>query len=129
MRELLFRGKTVRDGRWLISESISQFADGRVYLYDEVKDIDVEVIPQTVGQFSGGTDVHGVNIFGDVIKKEYTLWHTETKNERKTQIGVVMFDKCEYLASGNTGCFGIKHVWSGDYIEIIGTRYDNEDLL
>lgn len=116
MRDLMFRGKTVRDGEWVISDSIIQHASGRVYLYDEVKDIDIEVDPETVGQFTGLTDKNGVNIFeGDII---------EAVNG---DVCTVKFVK---------GCWVIECRDDWDFFatnagksRVIGNIYDNEDLL
>lgn len=125
MRDLMFRGKTKRDGRWVISDSIRQ-ERGKVYLYDEVKDIDVEVIPETVGQYTGLTDKNGVNIFeGDICRNTKTgeivsvKWHG-------TMAGYVWSRQKE----------GCKHLFDFgelfrcfDKYEIISNIYDNGDLL
>lgn len=125
MRDLIFRGKAKTDGRWIISDSIHQEA-GRVYLYDEVKDIDVEVIPDTVGQYTGLTDNKGVNIFEGDIVAGAARWLERMRN------GLVAF---------RWGSFG--SIWyRGDIkefnpftsmcnveCEIIGNIHDNGDLL
>lgn len=126
MRDLMFRGKTIIDGGWAISDSIIQHANGRVYLYDEVKDIDVEVDPETVGQFTGLTDKNGVNVFeGDIVNERppmnkegargFVAWDGDRALWR-----LVFKDNPEYLAVLGT--------YSRSYT-IVGNIYDNGDLL
>lgn len=71
MRDLIFRGKRNDNGEWLVSDSIIQHPNG-VALYDEVANDIIDVVPETVGQFTGLTDVNGENIFeGDIVSSEY----------------------------------------------------------
>ena len=125
MRDLMFRGKTVRDGRLVISDSIRQEA-GRVYLYDEVKDIEVEVNPETVGQFAGLTDKKGVNVFeGDVVDVEYDINYIGVAAERIGAFEVVFDGGC-FMKRNERGLF---HFIPSDVCTIIGNIYDNGDLL
>ena len=102
MREILFRGKRNDNGEWIIGG----YYHGEVYNLDEIdihyiipccdlydEDLElVEVIPETVGQYTGLTDKNGVRVFeGDilfssyiadspsieVVKWIYNGWHTQ----------------------------------------------------
>ena len=72
MREILFRGRTL-DGDWIegwyqppamgIGVTLAVFNDSSDHLTD------IQVIPETVGQFTGLLDKNGTKIFeGDILK-------------------------------------------------------------
>ena len=88
-----------------------------------------EVIPETVGQFTGLTDKNGTKIFeGDVVKRCFTLTRGPNKESRETQVGVVWYDNvtCGYLIRG--AC-NLRRQWPGDTIEVIGNIHDNPELM
>ena len=80
MREYLFRGKRISNGEWIngilfnAKEHWYIIPHGNEYDFDPVEGLafDVygcEVDPETVGQFTGITDVNDTKVFeGDVIK-------------------------------------------------------------
>lgn len=70
MREIIFRGKTP-EGAWVYSDCIMQFKDLMPKLWKTDSGW-VDVIPETVGQFTGLRDKNGKWIFeGDVIACSY----------------------------------------------------------
>jgi YopX protein len=74
-RQILFRGKTSK-GDWVFGDLIQDLSDWYAILPIECEKISldscIEVIPETIGQFTGMTDNNGVNIFeGDKVKVDY----------------------------------------------------------
>lgn len=83
MREILFRGKRVDNGEWVYGNLITDGEDVFILVKEDLlKGLDVggwidgaqsyEVIPETVGQYTGLKDLHGTRIFaGDIVKTKY----------------------------------------------------------
>lgn len=133
MREILFRGKRDDNGEWVVSNCIMQFHGvkfaPRLWA---IGDGWVEVIPETVGEFTGLTDKNGTEIFeGDIVR---TLAPCYIDKYIK---GVVEFG--EYSTSYQSSNVGYYVNWSLNKniaiyckindIEIIGNIHDNPELL
>lgn len=137
MREILFRGKRNDNGEWIIGG----YYHGEVYNLDEIdihyiipccdlydEDLElVEVIPETVGQYTGLTDNNGERIWeGDIVR---------CKQERGNEgICVVIWFNGAFVAcpiSGNLLEMTLHDYWYNDYdlVEIIGNETDNPELL
>ena len=134
MREILFRGKHTRTGEW-----VEGLLWKKKYNHDKLfiscfpdKDDNEEIYiikPETAGQYTGLTDKNGKKIFeGDIVKREYTLRHGETKKTRETQIGVVVYSNRECGFQVEKKC-NLRKPWDGDTIEVIGNIHDNPELL
>ena len=139
MREILFRGKRTDNGEWIegyyrdldgehpriLKENIFIGKFGRVL---EFKNIDV--IPETVGQFTGLTDKNGVRIFeGDICRfKRFNDVHIGKIVFNATTASFVMWYQ------PIVGAYGEKATQKMllsvcDDIEVIGNIHDNPELL
>ena len=129
MREILFRGKRTGDEKWICGHLLEQnIPDCRSYIvmsiiaeldnrHIEIMDFDInEVIPETVGQYTGLTDKNGVKIFeGDIIRFE-------------DDIGYVIFtdDDASFLVDSPNRYIAMDY--SSEF-EVIGDIHDNPELL
>lgn len=126
MREILFKGKRKRTGKWV---------EGTAILFDSIKNTwllrDKEyrpiefgetyysIDPETVGQYTGLTDKNGKKIFeGDICKYR-------SNYSGGFIISVVTYtDGCFLdMADENSG-FNLS-----DKLEVIGNIHDNPELL
>ena len=122
MREILFRGKSVTDGRWVFG-NLSNYGDYKTIT--TVKDFSIidscEVIPETVGQYTGLKDLHGTRIFEADIVKVYDVYCNETV------VGVVEF--CDGSFRIYDKDFTSYDRWMYCKVEAIGNVFDSPELL
>lgn len=124
MREILFRGKRVDNGELVVGNSVLFFKD-TTKIYGELTYwSEIEVIPETVGQYTGLTDKNGKKIFeGDIVKattgiEGYKSTYHSTIQEVKynaEMCGIAVF-----LPFDNSDMVEV---------EVIGNIYDNPELL
>ena len=146
-REILFRGKRKDNGNWIegyfVLLAINDGLKHAIYTgTDEGRFILFEVIPDTVGQFTGLCDKNGKKIFeGDIVKVTYI--------EQRQYQGVSYQDEhsCveEVIYNEKSACFMLKimcedvplyrplHNFGSlaniKELEVIGNIYDNPELL
>ena len=148
MREILFRGKRLDNGKWVEGAFCPKNCDSifgpmvdkpSIIKLDKPNDgywFDVE--PDTVGQYTGLRDKNGKRIFeGDILKTHYA----NAKNSEFVE--VVVFRNGKFCAEGNLGGGGRSWapLWDGvphvpqdktiymDSMEVIGNIHDNPELL
>jgi len=121
-REILFRGKRVDNGAWVIG-SLRYNKDDDIHIIYDMDGFPFEVIPETVGQYTGLKDKNGARIFeGDIIKAHG--YHRDV-GEWVRNFEVVYDDAPGFGLRGTDGelyAFFKK-------IFIIGTIHDNQELL
>lgn len=116
MREILFRGKTDR-GEWIEGFYIKDAIE--TYIYDKYRNTRMQnVLPKTVGQYTGLTDKNGKKIFdGDIVK--YKEENGKIVYHDQEAMFVVCFD---------TWFTDFDHLYGKD-VEIVGKIHDNPELL
>lgn len=155
MREILFRGKRVDNGEWVegnyykipappvcFKEDLKTVRDKPYIILENPNScpdwgmprqmVQVEIIPETVGQYTGLKDKNGKKIFeGDIIK-EWSHWH---KNLSATVPDIECYlVVCDYLGSlylkKNISCGEVSTpLIRTSIVEVIGNIHDNPELL
>ena len=147
MREILFRGKQIDNGEWVegyISEYMRMPRDTNPYIVwvieckpKEIYEYEMyEVIPETVGQYTGLTDKNGKRIFeGDIVKTHYV---NTKKNDFVEQIVFHNGRFCSMYKISEHGRMwanlpdGIPRLNKTPYMEwceVIGNIHDNPELV
>lgn len=149
MKENLFRGKRVNNGKWVKggfhkweTRQVCPFGDE--LSLEEVKYLIIgntnadwnmpreicatEVTPETVGQYIGQPDKNGFKIFeGDILRAKVRCGHSY-----KNRVGYVVFDEVELkfaLKIKTKNGYTYKTIPCTNYCEVIGNIYDNPELL
>jgi len=133
MREILFRGKSLKDNEWTQGYYCRYGWTGKEKEYiipDYASALyGVEVESNTVGQYTGLTDKNGVKIFeGDIV--EYEIGD-------RLRIGRVFFSDFRSSFSVTVGKSGsdvinndlFHYIQNGNSVTVIGNIYDNPELI
>ena len=120
IREVIFRGKRTDNGKWVKGYLyITHIGAHEIGSYDaeiNIERLTFDVIPETVGQYTGLTDKNGVRIFeGDIVRYE-------------DDIGYVIYngDDARFLVDSPN--MYISMDYSSEF-EVIGNIHDNPGLL
>lgn len=124
MREIIFRGKHKDNGEW-VEGYYGEYYNGKKNIScisipskEAVSgSLCYDIIPETVGQYTGLTDKNGTKIFeGDILKGLYANGNAEVEMINGSWVG--------YAGKGWTD---IGYVV--DRVELIGNVHDNPELL
>jgi uncharacterized phage protein (TIGR01671 family) len=129
MREILFRGLT-EDGEWLFGDLVRNAFDGTsmtmVAGMARGGCYPIQVIPETVGQYTGLTDKEGTKIFeGDILDFDHNEWNSDNPFDD------VSFRPELMQLDNMIGQWSYKGDVSdvGRYRKVIGNIHQHPDLL
>ena len=125
IREMIFRGKRTDNGEWVKGYLyITHIGSHEIGSYDaeiNIERLTFDVIPETVGQYTGLTDKNGKRIFeGDIVSLV----------KHDGLIYKVVYVPCRYelVNSKGVNCF-VLDIYKSENIEVIGNIHDNPELL
>lgn len=128
IRSIEFRGKRVDNGEWIYG--VPFFQENQCYMIEDLFICDeyqctgatnTEVIPDTIGQYTGLT-ANGTKIFeGDIVKYGDTVHEVVFEQRNGTAYFGLVYSSIETLSFG--------HYQDLKQIEVIGNIHDNPELL
>lgn len=137
MRKIKFRAKRLDNGKWVFGVPIPNSYGDRVffipllltdkiaYPFERLVDWVVEVMPETIGQYTGLKDKNGVEICeGDIV---------ETVYNGEVFAGVVVYDLSEvdFKVTDGKEKYGsnFQYLAGNDENEVIGNIYESPGIL
>lgn len=130
MRTIKFRGKRAYNGEWVYGDLLRM--SGVPCIYPDPAPNgwnDYEVIPDTVGQFTGLLDKNGKEIYeGDMVSYRYHIRRPDSLV--RNEINYIGFrqSECKFIVV----CKNRHHDLHEPYnlqVEVIGNIHDNPELL
>lgn len=124
MREILFRGKRVDNGEWIQGYPCRYGWIGKEkdYIIPDYASAlyTAEIDPETVGQYTGLTDMNGRKIFeGDIVWDNYDEDYGKVEWDNDTARFIITCSTST-VNSDNT---------CGEELEIVGNVYDNPEMM
>jgi uncharacterized phage protein (TIGR01671 family) len=149
MREIKFRGKRIDTGQWITGGYV-EWSDIRCNKYYQIVSsagYHNDVIPDTVGQFTGLKDRNSKDIYEDDITRHYNFRSFEEIHKMKN-LYQVLWGKYDasyglyfinqgkpydaYIISPKINLYGsksINHAGTAEQFEVVGNIHDNPELL
>ena len=130
MREILFRGKRADNGEWVESGNVFLGVKHKcIYIPNPDTDMRAkayvcyEVIPATVGQYTGLTDKIGTKIFeGDIVKNIFNIPNKHYVIKYDLLLGA-------FIGEDDSTMHFTTFDGDSELFEIIGNIHDNPELL
>jgi len=127
MREILFRGKRIDNGEWIEGWYVDGAIVGEWMEFCEdysTHEYWWQVIPETVGQYTGLTDKNGKRIWeGDIVRRTCYLVGAEDDGF----VGIVKFQCGAFYLESFDGSDG-RYLWDDvQELEVIGNIHDKEE--
>ena len=121
MREIIFRGQRPDNGEWVYGFLTKMW--GEYHIVDGNNENSAyEVIPETIGQYTGVIDKNGKKVFeGDVVEYAGSYGEIVFVERRGAFMSRERDMYCEWLSNLPQYGTGI--------VEIIGNIYDNKEIL
>ena len=136
MREIKFRAKTLKEGKWIYgfyAHFVDSFRGRETHrIFSGMADSDPEdffpdfdtIDPATLGCFTGVRDINGIDIYeGDIVRYRWTDERFK-KNPRYT-VGVVSWD--EWDTGWSLKGF-MRTSFRSERLEVLGNVVDHADL-
>lgn len=133
LRRIIFRGKDAVNGEWYYGDLVRSRINGQCFIHtynaDGIYIRAFEVVPETVGQYTGLKDDKGSAIYeGDIIDIYDSEYETHDKNEVAFKNGV--FGVANWTGNLTTLFFFMRNSGDSEYsVEVVGNVYDNKELL
>ena len=138
IREVIFRGKRKDNGEWIENHTVVELRDGQKYIPNNSAPSGLkinengnivsfvalfhEVLPSTVGQYTGFTDKNGRKIFeGDIVIYGDTIHEVVFEKRNTTAYFGLVYSEIETMPFG--------HYQDLNHIEVIGNIHDNPESL
>ena len=132
MREVLFRGKRTDNSKWICGDlrHISDWKGGyNLHIVDNTNGRNnsvtgLEIIPETIGQYTGLTDKNGVKIFeGDIVRYDVNYHDMVISYDVENWGGWLYEDMDDNMQAYSIYEFCLKD------IAVVGNIHDNPELL
>lgn len=133
MRKIVFRAKRLPDGEWVYGDLECRRLDGRCFIHSYSDDrkyyTQYEVVPDTIGQYTGLKDANGEEIYeGDILDLYIPKNNIGKPEHRKRK--VIWKDSGFRITNMHDDCVMDRVTSTIELIyTVIGNNHDNPELL